>query len=306
VAERSLRVGFAGLGLMGLPMARNLAAAGLLTGVYNRTRARSDDFARETGVIACENPAELAGRANVLVVMVADDDASWHLFAGPQGFAETIQPGSVAIQMSTVSLDHIKQLAQLVDGRDSTLLDVPVSGSVLMAQEADLTLMAGGPEAALRRVDPVLRSLGSKLFHLGPTGTGAAMKLAVNTIVYGLNEALAEGLVLAERAGIPRERAYEVFRSSAAAAPFVHYRQAAFEQPNEAPVGLRLHLAAKDLRLILGFAAELGQPLPQAELNAEIIGQAIDAGFADADVAIVAEYLRRGGQTFLTSQEERS
>ena len=304
--EPPLRVGFAGLGLMGLPMARNLAGADLLAGVYNRTQSRAVEFAAATGIPACRSPAELAERTNVLIVMVADDEASWDLFAGAGGFAETIRPGSVAVQMSTVSLGHIEQLTELLWQHGCSLLDVPVSGSVSMAEQATLTLMAGGEESDLRAVEPVLRVLGTNVFHLGPLGSGAAMKLAVNAVVYGLNEALAEGLVLAERAGIPRSSAYEVFMASAAAAPFVHYRQAAFEQPDEAPVGLRLELAAKDLGLILDLAAELGQALPQAELNAQVVGQAVAAGFADSDLALVAQYLRETGQMPITTSKEPS
>jgi 3-hydroxyisobutyrate dehydrogenase-like beta-hydroxyacid dehydrogenase len=125
----------------------------------------------------------------------------------------------------------------------------------------------------------------------------------VNAIVYGLNEALAEGLVLAERVGISRRDAYEVIAASAAAAPFVHYRRAAFEHPDAAPVGLRLQLAAKDLHLILGLAGELGQSLPQTELNAEIVARAVEAGYADADVALVAEFLRRDGRKLAASRK---
>jgi 3-hydroxyisobutyrate dehydrogenase-like beta-hydroxyacid dehydrogenase len=303
VPEHAPRVGFAGLGLMGRPMARNLAAAGLLDCVYNRTRLRADELAAETGAVSCASPRELAERANVLITMLADDDVSWQVFAGPDGLLETIRPGSIAIQMSTVSVDHIRELAELLEARDCFLLDVPVSGSVSMAEDATLTLMAGGPEECVLRVEPVLRALGSHLFHLGPLGSGAAMKLAVNAIVYGLNEALAEGLVLAERAGIRRDRAYEVIAASAAAAPFVHYRRTAFEQPDAAPLGFRLRLAAKDLQLILGLAAELEQSLPQTELNARIVSDALDAGYAEADLALVAEYLRRHGTTLAKSRK---
>jgi 3-hydroxyisobutyrate dehydrogenase-like beta-hydroxyacid dehydrogenase len=306
VPDTALRVGFAGLGLMGRPMARNLATAGLLQGVYNRTLPRADDFAEETGVDSCASPSELARSANVLITMLADGDVSWDVFAGPGGLLETIRPGSIAIQMSTVGVDHIRELGELVEARGCFLLDVPVSGSISMAEDATLTLMAGGPEACVRRVEPVLRALGSHLFHLGPLGSGAAMKLAVNAIVYGLNEALAEGLVLAERVGIPRERAYEVIAASAAAAPFVHYRRTAFEHPDTAPLGLRLQLAAKDLKLILGLAAELQQSLPQTELNAEIIARAVEAGYADADVALVAEFLRRDGRKLAASRKASS
>jgi 3-hydroxyisobutyrate dehydrogenase-like beta-hydroxyacid dehydrogenase len=290
-----LRVGLAGLGRMGVPMARNLARAGLLVGAYNRTRSVADKLAGEVGVESCGTPAELAGIADVVITMVADEQASMQLYAGAGGFLEAIHPETIALEMSTVSIGHVKTLSGLLKARGANLLDVPVSGSVAMAESATLTLLVGGPEAVSERIEPVLRVLGSTIFHLGPLGSGAAMKLAVNTVVYGLNGALSEGLVLAERTGIPRERAYEVFVASAIAAPFVHYRRAAFERPGETPVALRLPLAEKDLDLILKLAEELGHPMPQAELNAEILRSAAEAGFAEADVSAVAEYLRRDG-----------
>jgi len=286
-----LRVGFAGLGRMGAPMARNLAHAGLLGGVYNRTRSVADELASETGVESCATPAELAASANVLVTMVADDQASTALYTG---FLESLRPGTVAIEMSTVGIAHVLHLTREVEACGGVLLDAPVSGSVALAEAGTLTVLVGGDAATVERVAPVLQALGSTIVHLGAIGAGAAMKLAVNTVVYGLNGALSEGLVLAERSGIPRALAYEALASSAVAAPFVHYRRAAFERPAETPVAFRLALARKDLDLILSLADEVGAGLPQARLNAEVLRAADEAGFADADVSAVAEYLRDG------------
>jgi 3-hydroxyisobutyrate dehydrogenase-like beta-hydroxyacid dehydrogenase len=276
-------------------MARNLARAGLLVGVYNRTREPCDELARELEVTSCVTPSALAAVSDVLITMVADETASTDLYIGKHGFLETIRPGSIALEMSTVSIDHVHRLAALLEPYGCMFLDVPVSGSVSMAADASLTLLLGGEAETCRRVEPVLQALGSTIFHLGPVGAGAAMKLAVNAIIYGLNEALSEGLVLAERTGITRERAYEVFASSAVAAPFVHYRREAFERPGDVPVALRLRLAEKDCDLILQLAAEVGQPMPQTELNLEVLRRAAEAGFGEDDVSAVAEYLRRDG-----------
>jgi 3-hydroxyisobutyrate dehydrogenase-like beta-hydroxyacid dehydrogenase len=290
-----LRVGFAGLGRMGSRMARNLARAGLLAGVYNRTAAVADELARELGTAACATAAELAARANVLVTMVADERASLELYTGREGLVEALQTGTVAVEMSTVSVRYVRRLASLLAPRRGVLLDVPVSGSVAMAEAGTLALFVGGPDEAAERVAPVLETLGSTILRLGATGMGAAMKLAVNTVVYGLNEALSEGLVLAERSGIARERAYEAFVSSAVAAPFVHYRRAAFERPSETPAAFSVTLAEKDLDLILSFAAEVGAQVPQARLNADVLRRAAEAGFGETDVSAVAEYLRTIG-----------
>ena len=286
-------MGVAGLGRMGGPMARNLARAGLLEAVYNRTPARAAELAEEIGVRHCHSPAELAGQCDVLVTMVADDDASSALYTGPDGLVTGLRPGTAALEMSTVSIDHLRALEAPVRERGAVLLDAPVSGSVALCEAGTLTVMVGGDTGDVERARPVLEALGSRIFHLGPLGSGATMKLAVNAVVYGLNEALAEALVLAERAGLTREAAYEVFASSAVAAPFVHYRQSAFLEPDATPVAFRLELAAKDLALILGLAGELGQAMPQTELNARVVDEAVRAGLDGLDVSAVADYLRR-------------
>jgi 3-hydroxyisobutyrate dehydrogenase-like beta-hydroxyacid dehydrogenase len=285
-------VGFAGLGRMGRPMAANLARAGLLAAVYNRTANRARELADETGARACATPAELAADVDVVVTMLADDDASSDVYLGRDGLAAALRAGSTAIEMSTVSVGHVRRLAAELRARSCALLDAPVSGSVTMARDQSLTVMVGGDPDAVAAAEPVLAAIGSTVFHLGASGSGAAVKLAVNTLVYGLNGALSEALVLAERAGIARERAYEVFASSAAAAPFVHYRRSSFEHPGDVPVMLRLALAAKDLRLILALAAECGAPMPQSQLNLDVLGRATEAGLGDADVSAVAELLR--------------
>jgi 3-hydroxyisobutyrate dehydrogenase/2-hydroxy-3-oxopropionate reductase len=127
---------------------------------------------------------------------------------------------------------------------------------------------------------------------MGPLGTGAVAKLAVNSIIHSLVVSVSEALVLAERAGIDRSTAYEVFVSGAAAAPFVLYKRAAFEHPEDSAVAFSLDLVAKDLDLILDLAREVGAPMPQAETNRAEVARAVDAGFGAADMSAVAEYLR--------------
>jgi 3-hydroxyisobutyrate dehydrogenase-like beta-hydroxyacid dehydrogenase len=277
-------------------MAANLAAAGLLAGVYNRTKGRADDFAAEYGVEPFATAAALADAVDVFVTMLADDAASADVYLGETGFVEATAPSSVALEMSTVSVPHVKDLAGRLALAGSRLLDAPVSGSIAMATDGTLTLMVGGDAETLERVRPVLDALGARVFHVGLVGTGAVMKLAVNTVVYGLNGALSEGLVLAERAGIERDRAYEVFASSAVAAPFVHYRRALFERPGEGPVGITMTLAAKDLELILELAEVAAHAMPQAELNLDVLRRAIADGFGEDDVTAVAQMLRRASE----------
>jgi 3-hydroxyisobutyrate dehydrogenase-like beta-hydroxyacid dehydrogenase len=298
-----LRVGFAGLGRMGLPMARRLAAHGLLAGTYNRNSEKSRDFAAAVGAASFATPALLAAESNVIVTMVADGEASRSLFTGPGGFLEGAAPGSIMIEMSTVGIEHLTELSGLAAGCACGLVDAPVSGSVAMAADGTLTVLAGGEPGDFERIRPVLAALGSPVFHLGGLGCGAAMKLAVNTVVYALNQGLSEGLVLAERAGIQRELAYQVFASSAVAAPFVHYRRELFESPESAVPAFRLRLGAKDLELILALAATLGLDMPQAKTDLEVLHRAVGEGLAEEDVSAVAELLRR--YTTAVAEDER-
>jgi 3-hydroxyisobutyrate dehydrogenase-like beta-hydroxyacid dehydrogenase len=143
----------------------------------------------------------------------------------------------------------------------------------------------------------VLEAMSAKIIHAGALGTGATMKLAVNALVHGLNAALSESLVLAERAGVDRAAAYEVFASGAAAAPYVLYKRAAFERPDETPVAFRLDLVGKDLDLILELALAAGAPMPQAETNRDVVRAALATGLGDHDISSLAVYLRDLEQT---------
>lgn len=292
INESRLRVGFTGLGRMGIPMASKLAGADLLVGVYNRTPAKANAFATSTGVKRYASPAQLAAESNLIITMVADEDASRSLFTESEGFLGGLQPNTIVIEMATVSVDHVRHVAALVNSAGCSLIDAPVSGSVSMARNGELAILAGGDSSSLERVQPVFAVLGARTFHLGGLGSGAAMKLAVNAVIYALNQGISEGLVLAERAGVPREVAYEVFASSAVAAPFVHYRRDLFERPGLAEPAMSVDLAVKDLELILALAASVQLGLPQARTDLAVLKQAIAAGLAEQDVSAVAELLR--------------
>jgi 3-hydroxyisobutyrate dehydrogenase-like beta-hydroxyacid dehydrogenase len=224
--------------------------------------------------------------------MLADDDAVTAAHTGPDGSCTTARPGTVLVDMSTVAPGTSRALAAAARARGLAFLDAPVSGSTAAAAAGTLTIMAAGDAVAVATAEPVFRALGSHLVHLGDTGAGTAMKLVVNTVVHALNNAVSEALVLAERAGIERAVAYDVFRHSAIAAPFVQYRQAAFERPEETPVASRLELAVKDLRLALELAERTGTDLPQAGANIAIMRDAVRAGYGDHDESGVAEHLR--------------
>jgi len=287
-----LAVGFVGLGVMGWPMAANIALAGFPVFVHNRTKERADAFARSSeGVTVCASPAEVAAFAEVVLTMLADGRAVDEVYLGEMGLLAGARPRAVFVDMSTIGPEHAAELGARVEEAGFELVDAPVSGSVSTAKSATLLVMAGGSEEAVARVRPVLEAMGS-IMHVGPSGSGATMKLAVNTVVYGLNQSVSEALVLAERAGLDRRLTYDVFANSAVGAPFVHYRRTAFERPGEVPVAFRAELASRDLRLILELGEKVGADLLQAQTNLEVLDQTVDAGLGDADVSAVASFLR--------------
>jgi len=202
----------------------------------------------------------------------------------------------VVCEASTIDPGTVLRLRPLVEDRGAFLLDTPVSGSVSTVEAGQLTIMAGGDPEVLERARPVLDPLAKQVFHVGGLGSGAVMKLTVNSVLHGLNLALAEGLVLAERAGVARETVYEVFAASAIAAPFVHYKREAFEHPGQTPVAFSLDLVEKDLDLILALAGETGAAMEQAATNRRVVQAAVAAGLGDHDLSELATYLRSAGQ----------
>ena len=285
-----------GSGRMGAAMAERLRAEGVAVIVYNRTPERALALADRIGATMAVTPAAAASRADVVISMVADDAAVQNLFNGPDGVAAGIRPGAVAVDMSTVLPDTIRSVASPVRARGAGILDAPVSGSVGSTLAGELTIMVGGEGADLERARPILERLGRRIFHLGRLGTGAAMKLAVNTLIFGLNGAVAEGLVLAERNGIDRALAYDVLAASAAGAPFVGYKRSAFVDPEGTPVAFSLALADKDLRLIRQLADASGMAMPQAATNLDLIRAAGRSVGDGADFSMVARHLRQEGR----------
>ncbi len=284
-----------GMGRMGSAMARRIRGAGHQLVLWNRDRAKAEAVAMDTGGHVAESAAKAASEADVLISSLADDQALKTVYLGVEGVAEGIQPGSIAADTSTVDPDTIHEVGAAIDAKGAAFVDCPVSGSVSTVEAGTLTIMAGGEPGLIDRVEPVLSSMAGRVIRVGARGSGAACKLAVNGLVHGLNVALSEALVLAEKAGVDRETAYEVFASGAGGAPFVQYKRAAYEHPEEAPVAFSLDLVAKDLELITGLGRKVGAPMDQAEKGLEIVRRAIAEGMGELDLSAIAVYLRGEG-----------
>jgi 3-hydroxyisobutyrate dehydrogenase-like beta-hydroxyacid dehydrogenase len=287
------RVAVVGTGRMGAAMAGRVAAAGHPLTLWNRTRATAESVAsRLSDVTVAGTAREAAAAADVVIVSLADDAATRSTYGGDDGLVAGLAPGTVVADTSTVAPETIRALEDEVRETGAVLIDTPVSGSVTTVESGAILVMAGGDADAVERARPALESFAQRIILVGPLGSGSTMKLAVNAMVFGLNQTLAEALVLAERAGVERELAYEVFASSAVGAPFLTYKRAAFEHPESAPVAFALDLVAKDLDLAAALAAEVGARVPQLGTNRRVVGEAIDAGLGDADMSALARHLR--------------
>jgi len=292
-------VGFAGLGRMGAPMAANIARAGFELSVWNRNPRKAQDLAREVGAEAVATPGALVERADVVVTMLANDDASTEVHLGPNGLLASngrslSQHPLTILVMGTHSPGHIGHLVAAQGPH--TIIDAPVSGSTDAATAANLLLMAGATTEELAPVQPVLNAMGRETIALGQRTMGAAMKLAVNMLIHGLNQTLAEALTLTEAIGIDPAAAYSVFEQSAAAAPMLAYRKPQYLDEGANPVSFALSLASKDVDLALQLARQAGVVMPQTQTNLDQLRQAEQAGFGQRDMAAMLAFLRYHNQ----------
>jgi 3-hydroxyisobutyrate dehydrogenase-like beta-hydroxyacid dehydrogenase len=198
-----------------------------------------------------------------------------------------LNPGVVVVDHGTSGVVATRELIEGMSAAEVTFLDAPVSGSVPSIQTGSLLVMASGDTEAVQRVTPVLSAYARLVLWVGPAGAGQVMKLAVNLVVYDLNAAVSESLVLAESAGITRELAYSVLEESVVGAPYVKYKRPAFLDPGQ-PVAMSLTLVAKDFRLIKDLAASVGAPITATTAVAELVNAACDGGFGPADMSALS------------------
>jgi 3-hydroxyisobutyrate dehydrogenase-like beta-hydroxyacid dehydrogenase len=300
----SLRVGFAGIGRMGLPMARNVLDAGFPLAVFNRTPERCDPLV-EAGATLASTPAELAAASDVVITMVADGDAVRALLDGPDGLLAGAAPGLVLAEMSTIGPLAAREVAERCAEAGVAMLDAPVSGSIAVADAGALTILVGGDAEALERARPALDAMSKAVIHIGPSGAGAAIKLAINLIIGATVQSVSEALVVAESSGIEREAAYEAIASSVVGSTFVDYKRDAWLDPDGTPTAFTLELMLKDLGLALELGEATGVPLRSTAAAVEGTERAIETEGGDADQVRIADALRRV-RDGATKEEERA
>ncbi len=290
MAATTTKIGFVGLGHMGGNMAARFLAAGY--SVYGESRDRRDtqDLVDE-GLGWRDTPREVAKSADVLFTSLPDDDILESVASGPDGILAGITEPKIWVDMSTVSPRASRELAKRVRARGAFLLDAPVSGSVPQVQAGTLTIMVGGDEQAYERVEPLLRELGTPT-RIGDNGQGLVLKLAINISLAVQMLAFAEGLVLAERAGIDPELAVDVMTASPIGSPMLKARaELVLDLPDEA--WFDISLMQKDVALALDTGRELHVPLPSAAAADSVLSIARALGYERRDLAALFQVLAR-------------
>jgi 3-hydroxyisobutyrate dehydrogenase len=284
-----MRVAFCGLGGMGRPMARRLLDDGIELTVWNRSPGPAEELER-LGASVAAAPSAAADGAAIAITMLADDDAVQQVVAGPDGLFEGARPGTVVVDMSTVSPETSRSLSERAPtGVD--VLDAPVKGGPARAADGELKILVGGPEQAFERAGPILSLLGSPR-RLGPNGAGAAAKVLNNYAVITLVSLLGEALALADALGIDRDAALEILGGTPLAKTVEHQWPRA---SGAAPASFPMRLAAKDLRLAVDAGRRAGRRLPLAEEAESRLDRALEAGLGDEDQARVVSVVIDGG-----------
>jgi 3-hydroxyisobutyrate dehydrogenase len=280
-------IAFCGLGVMGLPMATRLAAAGHQVRVWNRTPGRHAD-AVANGAVAAATPAEAARHADAAITMLAGPESLDEVVFGPAGLAVSLRPGAALIDMSTVGPDAIRALHERLAGRVA-VVDAPVTGSAPHAAAGTLRIMVGATAEEFARWREVLTAMGEPV-HVGPPGTGAAVKLVVNSASAALTALLAESLALGDRLGVDERVALDALAASPMGIIVERTRERI--ERGSYPPAFKLALAAKDLGLAVGLAAERGLELRLDQAARSRLQAAERDGLGELDFSAVVAHLR--------------
>jgi len=284
-------LGFIGLGAMGNRMARRLLAAGHPLVGYNRTAAKAEPLVA-AGMKLAASPRQVAEAADVVFSMVTNTEALEAIAHGPDGVLAGLRPGTTWVEMSTVSPTATRRLAEVAAARGATVIDAPVSGSAITVEQGQLSFMVGGDPAALERVRPYLLAIGPTITHVGALGLAATMKIATNLGIAVQMLAFSEAVLLAEKAGIARERAVETLLKSVVASPMLKYR-GPFVLAMPAEALFDVPMMQKDLELALELGHQLGVPLPTTALTQSMLTAARALGLGERDFAVVFDVLAR-------------
>ena len=258
------RIGFIGLGIMGRGMAANILKAGFSLAVWNRTQERAEELAG-AGASVAATPAALAAASDIIITCVSDTPDVEAVILGEDGVIHGAQPGSLVIDMSTISPAATRRIASALAEKNVAMLDAPISGGSEGAARGTLSIMVGGAAEDVQRARPVLQTMGKRITHVGPSGAGQTVKLVNQVIVVGNCLAMAEGLMLAQAGGVDLEKCLEAVSGGAAGSWMLSNRGPQILERDWRP-GFTIALQQKDLRLVLEAADSVGAPVPGTAL----------------------------------------
>lgn len=285
-----MRVGFVGLGTMGGAMAANAARAGFEVSAWNRTPGRAPELA-DLNVRMRASAAEVAANSDIVITIVSDTPDVESVLFGPDGVAEGAKPGTLVVDMSTISPSATRDFAERLGAQNVGMLDGPVSGGSEGAKKGTLSIFIGGNAADLERARPVLESLGTTITHVGPIGSGQAVKAVNQVILAGTYLGVAEGIVLAIKAGLDVDQVVGAL-SGGAAQSWVLTNRSGRMTVNDYPLGFKVSLHRKDLNIALSMARELDASLPVSEMCEQIEAALMADHHEDDDMSAVARSIR--------------
>ncbi len=275
------RIGFVGLGIMGGPMAKNLMEADYELVLYNRTKEKAEEIAGDGATVA-DSPREVAENSDIIITMLPDSPQVEVILAGEGGVLEGLGEGSLVVDMSTISPVVTKVLAEKVEERGASMLDAPVSGGDVGAQQGELSIMVGGSEEDFERARPLFDVMGRAATHVGPVGAGQVVK-ACNQIVVALTiEAVSEALVLGSKAGVKPEKVVEALSGGLAGSAVMEAKKEKFFDHDFDP-GFRVELHHKDLGIALAAGREYGVTLPVTAIVDQMLQDLRMRGRGDRD-----------------------
>jgi 3-hydroxyisobutyrate dehydrogenase-like beta-hydroxyacid dehydrogenase len=290
ITSEKSKLGFIGIGYMGRPIAQRLLEAGFKVAAYDRHRNKAEDLIKYGGTVAA-NVAELSASCGVVLSCLASDEAVLNVYGGADGVFANARPGALVIDLSTVNPKTSQELSRLGSARGVHVLDVTMSGSTPVAQQGALTLFGGGDQGCFAAAESIFKVIARKYFYLGPSGSGATMKLVVNSLLGIGMQAIAEAVALGEKAGLDRTRLLGVLAETAVVAP-AHVGKLERAVKNDYGPQFPLRLMNKDFGLILSLAAAVGAQMPATRASLQVNAAQLAQGQEQDFSAVILEMER--------------
>jgi 3-hydroxyisobutyrate dehydrogenase-like beta-hydroxyacid dehydrogenase len=287
ITRENNKLGFVGVGYMGRPIAQRLLESGFRLAAFDRDRSKAAELVRYGGAVS-DSVAGLSTCCDIVLSCLPSDEAVLNIYKGPDGAFANARRGALVIDMSTVNPETSQELSRLGSERGVDVLDVTISGSTPAAEQGALTLFGGGDEECFDAAESIFRVIAQKYFYVGPSGSGATMKLAVNTLLGIGMQAIAEAVALGEKAGLDRNRLLNVLSQTAVVAP-AHVGKLQRAINGDFSPQFPLRLMNKDFGLILNLAATVGAQVPTTEAAFEVNAREMDEGKEEDFSAVILQ-----------------